>query len=230
MKWVFWILLLLNVVLLAYFNMPDEPVAVANLGSHAAIQPEKIKLLNAKEIASLPSKAPKAETDPAAAPAAPVQLPQINAACYEWGSFSSAGLARAQNILTKFALQGVVKQQTSQEAVRYWVYIPSRPSFELAQQKMAELKARGVEESFIIQEPQFKYAISLGVFKDEQLATKLLEELRAKGVVSAVKGIRNQEKGQSSLLINNMSGDTAAEIEKLKPDFPGSELKQVACQ
>ena len=79
-------------------------------------------------------------------------------------------------------------------------------------------------------EPQWRYAISLGVFKDEQLAAKLLEDLKKKGVVSAVKGVRNQEQGQTSLLISNMSLDKVVEIDKLKPDFPGSELKQVTCQ
>lgn len=222
MKWVFWILLLLNVLLLANFNLPGE-TPVTNQSAHQPMQPEKIKILTAAEIEKLPKKAERAEDAPPAPQ--PVQY-----ACYEWGSFSVNGLARAKNILAKFNLQGTVKEQNSQEAVRYWVYVPPRANMEAAQQKVSELKARGVEESFIIQEPQWKYAISLGVFKDEQLANKLLEELRAKGVVSAVKGVRNQEKGQSSLLISSMSGDTANEIEKLKPDFPGSELKQVACQ
>jgi len=54
--------------------------------------------------------------------------------------------------------------------------------------------------------------------------------MKTKGVDSAVKGVRNQEKGRASLLISSMSSDTAAEIDKLKPEFPGSELKQVACQ
>lgn len=227
MKWVFWILLLGNAMLLAYFSMPEEPVTVMNQGSHQPLQAEKIKLLKPEDFAKLPAKTAQPEADQSTTL---TPTPQIQTACYEWGIFSAAGLARAKNILTKFSLQASVKQQNSQEAVRYWVYIPSRGTMELAQQKMNELKALGVEESFILQEPQWKYAISLGIFKDEQLASKLLEELKAKGVVSAVKGVRNQEKGQSSLLISNMSVDTVSEIEKLKPDFPGSELKQVACQ
>jgi hypothetical protein len=81
-----------------------------------------------------------------------------------------------------------------------------------------------------VQDQQSRNAISLGVFKDEQLATKLLDDLKSKGVVSAVKGVRNQESGRSSLYISNMSSELVPEIEKLQPEYPGSELKQVNCQ
>ena len=223
MKWIAWSLLLLNVLLFGYFNLSKAP-PTPQLASHQPIDPEKIKLLTPKEIEELPKKS--AEAKPAESlPPAPEQL-----SCYEWGSFSLANLPRAKNILTKFSLDATVKQQSSQEATRYWVYLPRQSSLQKAQAKVEELKALGVEPSVIVQEPQWRYAISLGVFKDEQLATKLLEEVKSKGVISALKGIRNQEKGQASLLINNMSADNAAEIDKLKPDFPGSELKQVNCQ
>jgi hypothetical protein len=150
--------------------------------------------------------------------------------CYEWGSFSEASLQKARSVLAKYSLDATVKQQTSQEATRYWVYIPPLKSAEAVQVKVDQLHARGIEDFFVVQEPQWHNAISLGVFKDEQLAAKLLEELKSKGVVSAVKGVRNQEKGQASLFISHMTSDAAAEIEKLKPDFPGSELKQATCQ
>jgi hypothetical protein len=223
MKWVVWSLLLINALLVAYFNLgTTHPTGVT--ASHQAMQPEKIKLLTPAEIEALPKKSPEAaETQPLAT--APVQYN-----CYEWGSFSTVSLPRARDILTKFSMNSVVKQNTSQEATRYWVYIPRQRSLQAAQVKVEELRKLGVQESFVIQEPQWRYAISLGVFKDEQLATKLLDELKGRGVVSAVKGVRNQENGRASLLINQMSSDMAGEIDKLKPDFPGSELKQVTCQ
>jgi hypothetical protein len=49
-------------------------------------------------------------------------------------------------------------------------------------------------------------------------------------VATAEKGVRNQEAGQASLLINQMGAAAAADIKKLKPDFPGSELKIVGCE
>jgi hypothetical protein len=220
MKWVVWGLLLLNVMLLAYFNLST---AYPTQARHPAIQPEKIKLLTPQEVESLPKKTAEMADIQASLPA-PVQF-----GCYEWGSFSKANLARARNILTKFSINATIKQQTTPEATRYWVYIPPAKSLQAAQAKVEELRGLGVQDIFVVLEPQWRHAISFGVFKDEQLANKLLEELKNKGVI-AIKGARNQEKGQASLLMNNMSSDTAAEIDKLKPDFPGSELKQATCQ
>jgi len=223
MKWIVWLLLIVNLLVLAYFNLDLSPTANAPV-NHQPIQPEKLKLLSPQEIDALPKKEPEAK------PIEPIAYVPPTVACYEWGTFSANNLRRARAVLDRYSLAAIVKQQTSQESTRYWVYIPRLRSAELAQAKAEELRALGVEDIFVVQEPQWHNAISFGVFKDEQLATKLLEELKAKGVVSAVKGVRNQEKGQASLFISNMPSDTAAEIERLKPDFPGSELKQATCQ
>jgi len=223
MKWVVWLLVLANIVVYAFFNLSP----VTHTGGHIALQPihpEQIKLLTDTEIAALPKK-DAADTSAAEPVAAPVQL-----SCYEWGSFSAANLPKARNVLFKFSLQGVVKQQTSQESARHWIYIPRAKSLEAAQAKMDELRNLGIDDIFIVQEPQWRYAISLGVFKDDQLAAKRLEDVKTRGVQSAVKALRNQEQGQASLVINSMAPEMVAEIEKLKPDFPGSEIKQVSCQ
>lgn len=222
MKWVVWFLVLLNVALLAYFNLGGIPFP-ETLASRQPIQPEKIRLLTPDEIEVLPKKAGEEVPSPVAAPEPP------KTACYEWGSFARNRLASAQQVMQAHALQVVVKDQTRQETLRYWVYLPPS-SPEKAQQKMEEIQSLGIEESFLVQEPQWKNAISFGIFKDEQLANKLRDELKAKGVSGVQKAIRNQEKGRVSLIINNMPVESAAEIEKLKPDFPGSELKEINCQ
>jgi hypothetical protein len=219
MKLVVLILLLLNAVLFAYFNL-SNPKQTTNSINHEPIQPEKIKLLTPQEIEAMPRKQPEASQG----------LQPVEFSCYEWGSFSAASLPRARETLTRLALEATPVEKTTQEATRYWVYLPQSSTLQAAQTRMQQLRRLGVEESFVVFEPQWRYAISLGVFKDEQLAAKLLEDIKKKGVTSAVKGVRNQEQGQTSLLISNMSLDKVVEIDKLKPDFPGSELKQVTCQ
>ena len=224
MKWLVWLLLMVNVVLFGYFKwqavQPGE-----SLAGHEPISAEKLKILTPQELDAMPKKVAAPVPPPQAAEAAPVHY-----ACYEWGSFASNDLSRARNILDKFSLEASVRQQAAQEAARYWVYIPPRKSLEDAQAKMDELKGLGVQESFIVLEPQWRHAISLGVFKDEALANRFLEDVHNRGVKSAVKGLRNHESGQASFLVNNVSTAVAEEIGKLKPDFPGSELKQVPCR
>lgn len=223
MKWLFWLLLLLNAALFGYFKL-TEPHPVGIVAGHEPIQPEKLKILSPEQLSALS----KTEQPTAAAPVDPPGA--VQTACYEWGSFSATNLSRARNILEKFSLESVTKQTAPQEAARYWVYIPPRKTAEEAQTKANELRALGVDDFFVVQEPQWRYAISLGVFKDEKLAAKHLEDLHTRGVRSAVKSERNHEGSQSSLFMKNVAANVADEIGKLKPDFPGSELKQVTCE
>ncbi len=218
MKWLIGLLLLINMLVLAYFKL-SQPIPVGMPGGHEPIQPEMIKILTPEQLALIPKKpTPVAQPSP------------VVSACYEWGGFSAGNLSRAKNILQKLAIDFEVKPIAQQDTTRYWVYIPPLASAEKAQAKIEEVRALGVKESFIIQDPQWRNAISLGVFKDETLASKLLEELHDRGVKSAIKGMRNHDGGQSSITLKNVSDTTAAELEKLFPDFSGSELKKAACQ
>jgi hypothetical protein len=224
MRWVALLLLLLNIGLFGYFKLTaSQPVEMV-LG-HEAIAPEKLKILTAEEVAALPKKS-SAPNIPAPPPA---PLTPSQTSCYEWGSFAAAGLTRARNMLDQLSLPSELKQTAPGDATRYWVYVPPLPSPERAQAKNEEIRALGVQDSFVVQDPQWRNAISLGLFKDEALATKYLNDLHARGVRSAVKGMRNHEGGQSSFLIRNVDDHAAEALGKLQPDFPGSELKKVSC-
>ena len=82
---------------------------------------------------------------------------------------------------------------------------------------------------FVVLEPKWRNAISFGVFEDEQLANKLLNELKAKGVKDVVKALRNQGKGHSSLIFNNLAANQITALKQLKSEFPEAALKEVGC-
>ncbi|HQS37347.1 MAG: sporulation protein [Methylotenera sp. 24-45-7] len=218
MKRVFWLLVVINLGLLAYFNMamllPGKPEIKLT-----EIDPEKIKILTQAEIEALPKKAPEL----------PAATDQIAASCYEWGAFSDIGLIAAQKMLTKLNLEATAKELNTAQTKLFWVYrAPVKTAVE-AQKKAAELKALGVQDLFVVQEEKWKNAISFGIFEDEQLATKLMQELQAKGVKNLQKSPRSNGKGQHSLLFNTLSDAQIAEINQLKPNFPAAELKEVSC-
>lgn len=222
MRLLVWLLLLVNVAILGYFRLVPQPPSAPGAG-HEPLQPGKIRPLTAAELAAMPRRTPP--------PLAESVAPQATAAsCYEWGSFAPDTLASAQAVLARLSVDGSVRQHVPAEATRYWVYIPSRKTPELAQAKADELRALGVADFFVVQEPRWRYAISLGVFKDERLADGLLQDLRARGVRSAVKGVRNHEGMQASLLLKPLTPEVVAKIEQRKPDFPGTELKPVNCE
>jgi len=226
MRWVVLLLVLLNAALFGYFKLSVQAPSGAVAG-HEAIEADKLKIVSAEELAALPKKS--TSTTPNVPTPTPQPLPE-QTACYEWGSFSAPSVSRVKNILSKFPVQSEIKQTATQEATRYWIYIPPLASAEKAQAKNIEVRSLGVEESFVVQEPQWRNAISLGVFREEALAAKFLEDLHGRGVKSAVKGVRNNGTGQSSFMLRNVTDAIASEIDKLKPDFSGSEFKKVACQ
>ena len=144
--------------------------------------------------------------------------------------FSGSSIANAQSAAARLSLQATVKEQPSPLGKRFWIYRPPLKSAQEALVRAAELKALGVDDLFVVQEPKWKNAISFGIFEDEQLAIKLLNELKAKGVKDAMKTLRNMGKNHSSLVFKQLSDTDVAEVEKLKPEFPDAELKEVSCQ
>jgi len=221
MKRFFWLLVFINLGLLAYFNigyiLPGKPEIKLT-----EINPDKIKLLSQAEIDTLPQKTPSLP--------APAKIePQPVAMCFEWGIFSDASLVKAQNALAKMTLQATAKVENSNQPKRYWVYLPPVKTIADAQKKAAELKELGVEDLFVVQEDKWKNAISFGIFEDEQLAEKLVRELRAKGIKNVEKILRTNGKGQHSLLLGSINENEITELKKLKPDFPAAELKEVSC-
>lgn len=222
MKRFFWLLVIINLGLLAYFNigyiLPGKPEIKLT-----EINPDKIKLLSQTEIDTLPK---KAEISP---PNPPAIETQALASCFEWGIFSDVNLVKAQKSLEKMSIQATAKEQNADQPKRYWVYRPPVKSAAEAQRKAAELKDLGVEDLFVVQEDKWKNAISFGIFEDEQLAAKLVQELQAKGVKNVEKIVRSNGKGQHSLLLGSLNENEIADLKKLKPDFPAAELKEVSC-
>lgn len=223
MKKLVWLLVIVNMGLLAYFNLdyilPSTPAV-----KFSELNPEKISVLSQKQIDALPKKTASV-AEPIAAPA----LATAPLSCYEWGVFSAPSVAGAQTATSKLSLQAMVKEQSSQDAKRFWVYRAPLKTAQEAQTKAAELKALGVQDMFVVQEPKWRNAISFGVFEDERLAIKLMNELKAKGVRDVVKALRNQGKGHFSLIFNKLAEDKVAAIKLLKSDFPEADLKEVAC-
>lgn len=221
MKRFFWLLVIINLGLLAYFNigyiLPGKPEIKLT-----EINPDKIKLLSQTEVDNLPKKA-----EPSSPP--PVVEAQPVAMCFEWGAFSDVSLAKAQKALAKMAIPASAKEENSDQPKRYWVYKAPLKTTAEAQKRAAEFKALGVEDIFVVQEEKWKNAISFGIFEDEQLAEKLVQELRAKGIKNVEKILRTNGKGHHTLLLGSINENEIAELKKLKPDFPAAELKEVGC-
>ena len=227
MKWIFAILLVINILFFTVMGLGSSHSRESVRG-HEPMQAEKIKLLpDSSEGAEL-------SLSLSGIPDKPVEKTAVEsnqALCLEWGVFSGGDLKRAVQALDKLQLGDKLAQYKAAQLNGYWVYIAPRKTLLEAQRKADELKKFGVQETFIIRESsKWQYAISLGIFSTEAAAAKFLDQLREKGVKSAVSGPRSHEADAAVFQVKDTSDSMTVMLTKLKLDFPGSELKAVECK
>ena len=235
MKALFWILLLGNAVFFAMMQWGGWLTSDQAAQSQPALHEDKITLLNA------PQDSPAAQSTqiaalPASAPAtAPVgEATQLAAKpetlCMEWADFSGEDLNRATTALSALQLGEKVGQRQIEHNIGYWVYIPPIKDKTALAQKIAQLKARGVKEYFVVSEAgSWQNAISLGIFKTQEAAQNFFDDLRAKGVRSAKVGERASKLKATIFTLNGLDAATEAKLAEIQKDFAGSELKKMPC-
>lgn len=237
-KWILAVLVLVNVIFFAVMHWGGALTVDANNPPvQAALNADKIKLLDMSAPAASAPASSVAATAPALAPvpvpvaqSTPTSPPNGKLNCMEWGEFSGADLLRAEKALAPLKLGNRQKQRLIEYANGYWVYIAPMKTHAQVEQKIAQLKARGVADYFVIQEAgPWQYAISLGVFKTEDAAKKFLGKLQAQGVKSASLGERASKLKYTVFVLSHLEGAASSQIAALHKDFPESELKLVPC-
>lgn len=196
LKFVFWALLAANAALLAYgqgaLGQPGggerEPARLKN-----QLAPERLTQLTAVEAkraldaaeAEEAAEPQAAATEAPAPPAAPVAVAPNLVACVQAGPFSAADARRFESRIANLdlAARQARIEVPFQEVTSRLVYLPPNGGREGAQRRAAELKERGVENFYIMQgDSPLRWAISLGVFKTDSAAQKLVTQLQRQGV------------------------------------------------
>lgn len=221
LKFIFFSLLAVNAALFAYGQ--------GYLGHFSGNEREPQRLqrqLNADQLTIVSSE--RAHRAPiVATAAAPAEAP-APLACVEIGSFVLAEARRFEARVAPLALGDRQSRRNlpGTEVSSYIVHIPPQGSKEAADRKAAELRALGVSNYFVISDNSpLRYGISLGVFKGETAAQNQLAALLKQGVRSA--RITPRMSGSRQLAFQFRSVDPAlkAELEKIRADFPGTDLK-----
>jgi hypothetical protein len=212
----FLLLVLANMMFFVWSRYVAPPDASADpMPLTRQIEPEKLKVIAPTELS-----APAAKAAPAAAPVA--------LKCLEWGSFTLAGTSRAEKALEPLALGSRLAQRRTEETAAWWVFIPPMGSRPAALKKAAELKARDVEDYFIVQEEPFRWALSLGVFRTEDAAQARLAALHAQGVRSAQLAARETVVQKVWLQVKAVDGALQARLKEAARGIEGTELRECA--
>ena len=220
MRIAFLLLVAANLALYAWFQHYSSVESAADSEpARRQMNPEKIRLLEGKELTGLASAKPK--------PAAPAQGSGAN--CIEWGGFAVAEAPKAEQALAPLALGARLTQRRSEETAGWWVFIPPQANRATALKKTAELKSLGIDDYFILQdEGKMRWSVSLGVFSSEESARSRLEALRARGVRSAQTGEREAQVSKIWFQLRAPEPALQARLRESAQGFPGTEVRD--CQ
>lgn len=228
MRSLFLLLVLANVAFFAwwrYVSPPDEGLDPQPLARQ--IEPEKLKIVPSAELAKLPArKGTGPATAPSPVPAATAAGAAQTIACLEWGSFTLADAPKMEKALEPLGLGERLAQRRTEETAGWWVFIPPQGNRQAALKKAAELKALGIDEFFVLgEEGQYRWSVSLGVFRSEDSAQARLAALRALGVRSARVGARELQVPKVWLQVKAVDAPLEARLKEIAGQIEGSELR-----
>ncbi len=231
MKIFFWLLVAVNVILFAVMKsgiLDDAQTASAPTPLHE----EKISLINEKKQAASAVASVASAAAISAVPALPASAPAVavKPGCFEWGEFSGADIDRVAKSLKELQLGDKLSQRETSHATGYWVYIAPLKDKAAVNEKLAQLKARGVMDYFVVQDAgEWLNAISLGVFKTRESAQNFLDGLRSKDIRTAQLGEKSSKSHTVVFVMNGLDAQTSDKLTVLQKNFATSELKRVAC-
>jgi len=215
MRTLFFFLALANVAFFA-FAWSDSGAEVNRDAQIVGLQlnPEKIRLLTPERVSALTHKP---------------EPPKVVTVCLEWGAFAGGDAARAEQALEPLGLGAKLTLRKQEDVSGFWVYIPPLASRQAATQKTGELKRLGVEEYYVVpDDPKWRNAISLGVFKTGEAANTRRDALLAKGVTGATVGARETQRGKTYFQVREANLTLGAKLNELKQSFAGTEVSECA--
>jgi hypothetical protein len=178
------------------------------------INPESVKLLTTQQVAKL----------------GPAKIAQLTLVCAEWGPFNEAELSKVKQLLEPMNLGRTLAMRRVDITAEHWVYIPPKPNKNAAERALSELSRLAVTDAAIVTEPgQFQWSISLGVFRTRAGADKRFDEVRNKGVKTAVYKQREQTVAATSVVLREPPQSTLQKIEEFKTQIVGSTVVTGTC-
>lgn len=202
MKWLIYLLLLVNISLFAWHYRTGSSTTDPMSASPADIQ--RLVLLREEQ----------------------AQADEQRPWCYSLGSLEKTEQAEALlQRLRQWELTGW--QRKSQEAGRkgYWVLLPPLPSRTEARKAVTQLKAKNIEDYFLIATGEKANGISLGVFSTFEAAHRRINQLDKLGFDSIWEEVRLPVEEYWVDWPREAGGLSESQLAQLRKDYPG--LRQI---
>jgi len=221
MKKLFWILVLANLLVAAFFmGRAYWPQAA----SEKAI-PLNVDRLSLRSQSASPTPAPKEIPSPAA----PTTVPAAESLCLEWRGLNLEEFARVREQLKALVGQQVMSFTEVPLNTRRWVIFPPLPSAQSAAAKLNELAAAGVQDAFVVTDGAWKNAISLGLYANDEAAGRRVREVEAKGVFGTRVEVLPREGTDYYVVIRSEDPDALKSLSEIRQAYPNSQQSRVAC-
>lgn len=245
MKWLFVLLVLVNLGLYGFSKLEAPPaninitqrevnasqvrVVTGQLGKSA--EPTNNETTTTASAAAteapIPSATPKPTTTPVPTPQVTPQA--VAGTCWRWAGVTGEQIENARNKIKNLGLSA--SETSSGESTKVWVYMPPLDSQEIAKQKAQQLADMGVTDYFVVNNGgRWQNAISLGIFSTREAGERHLAELKALGVKSAVVRDRDDTLKQASFSFKNLNEVQADKVKKLANSFTGSVVRELKCK
>ena len=213
MRTILFLLFLANVALFGYTRLDSAGRGEAARFAQQ-VQPDRIRLLTPQQVATL----------------GPAKVAALADVCLEWGPFNDSERTRALAELEPAGLGRLLTQKRVENATAYWVFVSRTANRAAADKRVAELKAAGIKDLFVVDSGPQRLTISLGVFRTEEAATAHVAELGKLGVADAKAGPRQQVVVQTQLVVRDPEAAVVARVKALQLNYPGSEIAIGACE
>ena len=233
MKLVFLLLLLLNIGLLAwqqgvfgrFAESGREPERMTR-----QMQPDRIRVLNEKDVQELRERASQSRAAASTTvgtttttPAAPdLGVPQ---ACVEFGDFIGTDVARVEAALLQL---GLGSRQTARQVEvpgLFMVYLPPYKTRAEAERVAVDLNQRGVKDMMILGDGPLRLGISLGAFRDVELARAHAAAVEKLGI----KNVRVSDKPTpitaTRYQLRELDVPAAQQLASIRKEFPAQSVR-----
>jgi hypothetical protein len=212
MRIVLILLLLANIALFALTRLDayggGEPQRLAE-----QVQPEKISLLTPQQVAAL----------------GPGKAAALSDVCLEWGPLTEPERTRALADLAPLAL-GTLVSQRRVETDGFLVTLQGFASRASAEKRIAELRARGIDDVSVLDLGGGQYAVSLGLYRSEQAANGRADALAQQGVAGGRVVPRAKGVPQTVIVVRDPPQPAVARLRDLLPAYPGTDVRVGSCE
>lgn len=208
MRIAFFVLLFANVAFFAYRFYVTEYAKPATDPVAQQLQPERIRIVQPDELARLAAS-------------------RRGVACLELGPVAAADATRAEEAVGVLGGGLKVSQRRVDDQTRWWVYIPPLPTRVAANQRIAELKKQGIDDSSLVADDTvWRNAISLGVFSSEEAASRRIDDLKRRGVRGVQSAPREGRGTRVYVQLRDAPEAVRLRFVDLKDGFPGADVRE----